>query len=226
MPLYVNPPPDPTLESEPALGYAGDLTDLMVLVPRARRYIEGPYGPPSTRPTLADDVLYPMVADACADIILFAGGLFGHELIVKARDLTGGFPTAWSTDVVLDEPEASLITSQVALNYFFFLFRDMRVSETIQNEGTHWSYALSANVIRDYIGELQDRRDLALKGLRSWHPTLDRFASIIRIRDQATVTQIEWWSTNVADRVPGLPGGQEAAVIPWTPGYSGPGFTP
>jgi hypothetical protein len=214
MPLYVNPPPEPTEEAEPALGYTGDLTDLMILVPRARRYIEGPYGPASNRPLLADDVIYPMVADACADIILFAGGLFGHELLVKARDASAGFPTAWSTDTVLDESEASLVTAQVALNYFFFLFRDLRVSETIQNEGTHWQYTLSANVIRDYIGELQGRRDLALKGLRSWHPTLDRFASIIRVRDQATVTLLEWWSSNIADRVPGLPGGQEAAVIP------------
>lgn len=226
MPLYENPPPIPVLEEEPALSYAGDLTDLMILVPRARRYIEGPYGPPANRPLLDDTVIYPMVADACADIILFAGGLFGHELIVKARDPTAGFPTAWQTDAVLDESEGSLITAQVALNYFFFLFRDMKMSETIQNEGTHWEYSLSPNVIRDYISDLQARRDLALKGLKQWHPTLDIYASNIRVRDQVTVALLEWWSTNIADRVPGLPGGQEAAVIPWTPGWSGPGFTP
>jgi len=214
MPLYENPPAEPTLEEEPALGYTGDMTDLMILVPRARRYIEGPYGPPQNRPPLADDVIYPMVADACADIILFAGSLFGHELIVKARDQTGGFPTAWRTEEVLDESEATLITAQVALNYYFFLFRDLKTSETIQNEGTHWSYTLSANVIRDYLSELQDRRNLALQGLKAWHPVIDRYASNIRVRDQATVALLEWWSTNIADRIPGLPGGQEAAVIP------------
>lgn len=203
-----------------------DLTDLMVMVPRARRYIEGPYGAPFARTPLQDSQIYDMVADACADVILFAGSLFGHQLIVKARDPTEGFPIAWQTDVVLQEWEVSLITAQVALNYYFFVFRDLKTSEGIKNEGTEWTYTISVNVIRDYLDELQNRRDMALKGLRGWHPTLDRYASNIRIRDQATVAILEWWSTNIADRVPGLPGGQEAAVIPWTPGWSGPGFTP
>jgi hypothetical protein len=167
-----------------------------------------------------------MVADATADAILFAGGLFGHQLIVKARDPTEGFPTAWQTEAILDEWEVSVITAQVALNFFFFALRDLKNSESIKNEGTEWSYTLSANVLRDYISELQNQRDMALKALRSWHPVIDRYASNIRVRDQATVAILEWWSTNIADRVPGLPGGQEAAVIPWTPGWSGPGFTP
>lgn len=194
-----------------------DLTDLMVLVPRARRYIEGPYGPSFARPALQDSQIYDMVADACADVILFAGSLFGHQLLVKKRDPTEGFPIAWSTEVVLEEWEVSTITAQVALNYYFFVFRDLKTSETIQNEGTEWSYAISVNVIRDYLKDLQDRRDMALKGLQKLHPTMDRYASIIRVRDQATVATLEWWATNIADRVPGLPGGQEAAVVPWLP---------
>lgn len=204
-----------------------DLTDLMVLVPRARRYIEGPYGAPANRPTLQDDQIYAMVADATADIILFSGSLFGHTLIVKTRDANAGFPTAWQTDTVLDEWESSVVTAQTALNYFFFLFRDMKVSQSVKNEGTEWQYSLSANVIRDYIADLQSRRDLALEGLRKHHPTLDRYASNIRVRDQATVAVLEWWD-NVSPGVggSGMPGGQEAAVIPWTPGWSGPGFTP
>jgi len=127
---------------------------------------------------------------------------------------------------MLTEWESAVVICQVGLDYWRFIFRDMRVSESIKNEGTEWSYQLSANVIRDYLTHLQAERDLALKGLRGWHWVADRYASNIRIRDQATVAILEWWSTNIADRVPGLPGGQEAAVIPWTPGYSGPGFTP
>src|SRR5437763_8277079 len=48
-----------------------DLTDLMVMVPRGRRYIEGPYGPGFGRATLDDSQNYDMVADACADVILY-----------------------------------------------------------------------------------------------------------------------------------------------------------
>jgi hypothetical protein len=133
--------------------------------------------------------------------------------------MRAGFPTAWHTEVVLEEWEVSAITIQVALNYFFFLFRDLKTSETIKNEGTEWTYTIGVSAILGYLKDLQERRNLALKGLRSWHPPLDRYASNIRIRDQVTVATLEWWSTNIADRVPGLPGGQEAAVVPAFGGF-------
>jgi hypothetical protein len=205
---------------------SGTSTDLMELVPRARRAMEGPFGPPPGRPALADEQIYPMVADATADIILFSGSLFEHELVVTARDPTANFPTAWEVTPAMNEWDVSLITTEVALNYYFFLLRDLKTTETIQNEGTQWSYTVSANVMRDYLTALRAQRDTALAGMRSWHQPLDRYASIIRVRDQATVALLEWWDTNIADRVPGLPGGQEAAVIPWTPGWSGPGWGP
>jgi hypothetical protein len=203
-----------------------DLTDLLVLVPRARRYCEGPYGAPSGLPALSEAQLYAMIADACGDIILYSGTLFRHQLLVTERDPRAGYPTAWSTGVMLTEWEGALIVTQVALNYFFLLFRDMKVSQAIKNEGTEWSYSLSANVIRDYIASLRAARDLALAGLLKHHPVLDRYASNIRVRDQATVAILEWWDTNATDAGGGgIPGGQEAAVIPWTPGWSG-GWTP
>jgi hypothetical protein len=205
-----------------------DLTDLIVLVPKARRYCEGPYGSPENRPPLEESQLYAMVADGCADIIMASGSLFGHSLIVKERDARIGFPTKWQTDVLLDEWEGSVIITQTALNYFFFCFRELKTSQAIKNEGTEWQYTLSVNIIRDYINTLKSQRDLALEGLMKHHPVLDRFASNIRVRDQATVAILEWWD-NVSPGLSGgvgMPGGQEAAVIPWTPGWSGGGFTP
>lgn len=201
-----------------------DLTDLMVLVPWARRATEGPFGAPAGLPTLTDSQLYAAVADACAEMILFTGTLFGHQLIVQARDPTGGFPTQWHTEVVLDQWEAALIITQTALNYYFHVFRDMKTSQVISNEGTSWEYTLSANVIRNYMESLKEQRDMAIKGLEKHHPVMDRFASNIRVRDQATVAVLEWWDTHSPGIAgSGIPGGQEAAVIPWTPGwYGGP----
>lgn len=217
----------PNAGGVPNAGTGPDLTDLMVLVPKTRRYIEGPYGPPENQPPLQDTDIYNLAADACADIILMSGNLFGHTLNVTGRDGTTGAPTSWATSEVLDEWESSVITAQAALNYFFFLFRTLKVSQSIKNEGTEWQYTLSANVIRGYLQELQSRRDMALAGLQKHHPVLDRYASNIRVRDQATVAILEWWDT-VSPGVDGsgMPGGQEAAVIPWTPGWTGPGFTP
>lgn len=203
-----------------------DLTDLAVLVPWARRACEGPFGPPAGLPSLQDNVIYPMIADACAEIILFSGSLFGHTLDVAGRDPLAGYPIQWKTSQVLDQWEAAIVICQVALDYYFHVFRDMKTSESIKNEGTEWEYTLSANVIRSYIQSLQDQRDLALRGLKAHHPVIDRYASNIRVRDQATVAMLEWWDTvSPGLHGAGIPGGQEAAVIPWTPGWSG-GWTP
>lgn len=201
-------------------------TDLRVLVPRARRYCEGPYGPPQKRPSLSERQLYEMVADACGDIILFTGNLFGHKLLVTQRDARAGFPTRWATDSVLEEWECALLTTQVALNYWFFVFRDLKMSQTIKNEGTEFAYTISVNITRDWVASLRAARDAAINGLMRHHPVIDRFTSNIRVRDQATVAVLEWWDHNSRAIVgSGLPGGQEASVVPWTPGWSGPGFT-
>lgn len=205
-------------------GLEPDLTDLRVLVPRTRRACEGPYGAPIGKMELTEDQLYGMVADACSEIILFAGNLFGHELEVKKRDPLVGFPTAWKTETKLNEWEGAVIVSQAALDYFFHLFRDMKVSESIKNEGTEWSYALSANVIKNYLEALQNKREKALEGIRLHHPVYDIYASNIRVRDQATVGILEYWDTNSRSESGGvgLPGGQESFTFPWV--GEGPGW--
>lgn len=198
-----------------------DLTDLMVLVPWARRATEGPFGAPAGLPSLMDSQLYAMVADACAEVILFTGTLFGHQLKVADRDPTGGFPTQWHTEVVLDQWEAALIITQTALDYYFHVFRDMKTSEVISNEGTNYEYTLSANVIRQYMDTLKGQRDMALAGLQKHHPVMARYASNIRVRDQATVAVLEWWDRNSpgVGGGSGMPGGQEAYTVPWIPGW-------
>lgn len=192
--------------------------DLHVLVPRARRYVEGPYGAPEGKPPLSDTQLYEMCADGLGDILLAAGATWWNRLTVTTRDSTHGYPTGWATANVLEEWEAALITSQVALNYFFHLFIGFKTSVTIANEGTNYAYTLSANVLRDYIASLKAARDLGLAGLVKHHPTMDRYASNIRVRDPATVAALEWWSTGPYDQAGGMPGGQEAYTIPFVNG--------
>jgi hypothetical protein len=210
------------MESKRPDGAAPDLTDLWVLVPRTRRACEGPFGPPRDKRPLTDMQIYELTADACAEVILFTGKLFSHELLVKQRDPLGGFPTRWRTDSKLSEWETAFIANQAALNYYYHLFRELRTSEKIQNEGTSWEYTISANVIKGYLETLMANRDLALKAMMEIHPVIDRFASIIRVRDQATVTVLEWWDQQSAGASgSGLPGGQEATSIPWFPGAEG-----
>jgi hypothetical protein len=211
-----------TMESEFTEGEEPDLTDLRVLVPRARRKVEGPWGNSNNRPPLSDTQVYEMVADACADLVMLSGSFFHQTLEVKARDPLGGFPTEWKTSTAMEEYEVSIVCAQLALNYYYFLFRNMKISESIKNEGTEWAYALSANVIKNYLESLKDERDKAIAGLRLNIPVLDRFASTILVRDRATVAVLEWWRGEY-DTVSGggLPGGQEATNIPWFPGPEG-----
>lgn len=192
-----------------------DLTDLAVLVPRARRKVEGPWGNANGRTPLLDSQVYAMVADACSEIKMLTGSFFHHQLEVKKRDPLIGFPTAWKTNTMLDEYEAAIVCAQVALNYYFHIFNNMKISETIQNEGTMWTWELSAGVIKNYLASLVEERDKAIAGLRRNIPVLDRYASNIRVRDQQTVAVLEWWDYNSPGLSGGgLPGGQEASVIP------------
>lgn len=221
--LHVIAQPAPVgegIEPAPLEPNAGpDLRDLRVLVPRARRATEGPWGAPLGKTSLTDDQLYDMVADACAQVILDSGTLFGHEIVVTERDETVGFPKAWRTDAVLTEWESTILSIQTALNYYFFLFRDMKTSETIKNEGTEWTYTLSANVIKNYLESLRAERDKALAGLQLHKPILTRYVSNIRVRDQATVAVLEWWDTQSPGfSGGGLPSGQDAGVVPFING--------
>jgi len=190
-----------------------DLTDLAVLVPKARRKIEGPFGLPNGR-TLLDSQIYAMVGDAIGEMIAIAGEWFKHTLKVKKRDPLVGFATEWQTDTPLTEEEAAIVIAQVALDFYFSLFRDMKVSETIQNEGTQWTWEVSANLLKSYLQSVIEERDKAIGGLKD-KIVFDRYSSNIRVRDQQTVALIEWWATAYDHLVPaGLPGGQEAAVVP------------
>ena len=206
-----------TLESDwDELAEGADLTDVRVLVPRARRKIEGPFGLPQGKAPMLDSQIYAMVGDALGEIVMLSGSFFHHKLEVKQRDPLGGFPTLWKTDTELTEWEAAIVCSQVALNFYQYLFRDMKVQEEIQNEGTRWAYTFSANAIKTYYESLMKERDHALMGLRINNPVLDVFASNIRVRDMATVATLEWWASYF-DRgigMGGLPGGQEATVLP------------
>lgn len=196
-------------------------TDLRVLVPRARRYCEGPYGPAPGRQSLSEQQLYEMVADGFSDIIMFAAGLFPRQIEVTQRDARVGFPIAWASDSVLEEWEASIIVTQVALNYWYFSLRDMRTSVTINNEGSEYSYTTSANIIRDYIKSLQSARDTAVETLMSRFPVVDRFVSNLRVRDYQTVALLEWWDTSSPPGEFGLGGSQGVSVVPWSPGDFG-----
>lgn len=205
------------LELLPTGGSSG-IEDIAVMGPRVRRAVEGPTGPPPGITALSDDQVTAITADALADAILLSGGLFGHQLIVSARDAVGGFPTAWKTEKPLDEWEVSVVACQAALTYFFHQMLDKKTSETLTNEGQTWTYELSANLLTAQIKLLQDQRDQAMKALRLMHPTLDRFASILAVRDVQTQSVLEWYTRvnpeNWGIGAGGLGGGQEAAVIP------------
>ncbi len=130
-----------------------DLRDTRVLIPRVRRGLEGALGTGSANSSASqftDDQVNALIADAIADCILYTGGLFGHNLVVTAREEAGYMaPIAWMTDPELSEDEGSIIVAQAQLNYFFFMLKGLKVQETIRDEATEWSYQLSANALTE-----------------------------------------------------------------------------
>jgi hypothetical protein len=187
---------------------APDLTDVRVLIPRVRRSLEGPFGSASgmAGATLEDAQVEALIADAIADVILYTGGLFGHQLLVAARDPDYGAPTKWKTDEQLTEPEGTVIVAEAALRFFYQSVKDMKVQESIANEGQSWSWSMSANAVVEWLKMLKGRRDEALAIVSQLNGiVIDGFTSYLAVRDSAVAAYIEPFASGYAT------GGQEFA---------------
>jgi hypothetical protein len=180
--------------------------DVAELIPRVRRALEGPVeltGPDA----LTDDQVEALAADAIADIILLTIGAWPHTLEVSTRSDTG-VPEHYTVTPELSLPEESVIAAQAAITYFFHQVKNLKVSESITNEGQTWDYTLSANLLRDQVKLLQTQRDDALAALTRAHPALARYASILSVRDRVGSALQEPWANG------GLGGGQYLDAAP------------
>lgn len=175
-----------------------DPTSVRVLIPRTRRLLEGPAaasGNASGSSSFTDPQVEALVADAIADVILYSGGFFGHELEVTERDEVYGAPIGWKTAEELTEPEGTLVMTQAALNYFFVQVKDMKVQESISREGEAWSYQLSANALTEWLRYLRAERDKAIAEIAKSGAALESYESFILVRDRWTSHYIEPWVT-------------------------------
>lgn len=168
--------------------------NVRVMVPRVRRALEG-----LDAPSLTDDQVKDAVADACADVILYTGSLFGGQLVVLAVDPDTGAPAEYGTSAALTLAQQSVIATQAALTYFFFLFAGLKVSEKIGDEGSSWEYSLSANLLRDQLKQLQAERDKALDAAAvESGATLERYSSYVAERDVWVARLVEPWTEGLA----------------------------
>jgi hypothetical protein len=165
-----------------------------------RRTLEGPQalGSGVGGSELGDDAINGVIADAVANLILFTGGLFGHTLEVTERDEAYMAPSAWRVDPELSEAEASLVALQAALDYFFFALKGMKVSETIKDEATEWSYSVSANALTEFLKLLRSQRD-QLIGAINQGQGLEAWINLLAVRDAVTTAAIEPYSMTGAD---------------------------
>lgn len=175
-----------------------DLRDTRVLIPRVRRTLEGALGTGSANAeasSMTDDQVNAIVADAISDVILSTGGLFGHELVVTARDEMYMAPTAWLIDPALSEDEASIISAQSALNFFFNDLKTLKVGQTIKDEAVEWSYQLSANALLEWLKQLRRTRDEAIERLLANSAPAEGWINLLAERDSYTDSLIEPWAS-------------------------------
>lgn len=178
--------------------------DVRVLIPRVRRAIDGPAAlADGAGSTLTDSQVAALIADAIAGVIFYTGGVFGHELVVTDRDDSYGAPSAWAIEPGLSEAESTVIAAQAALEHFFHLVTELRVQETIRDEGQEWSYQLSAQALVERMRELQAARDRALEQVKQASPVPTAFVSFLHERDGRIAALVEPYARGV------LGGGQE-----------------
>jgi hypothetical protein len=182
-----------------------------VLIPRVRRALDGPAALASGSPgvTLTDPQVEALVADAIASVIFFTGGLWGHQLVVTERDDNYGAPIAWETSDELTEAEATVIVAEAAIGYFFQMVKDLKVQETISNEGQSWQYALSANAIVEWLKHLRQMRDDALTRVDEASPIAPAYASFLYTRDAYAASHLEPFTVEAGGS---FRGGQELAT--------------
>lgn len=184
-----------------------DPTDIRVLGPMVQRALEG-----VTQPdwTLTPDQIKDVTADAMAQILLYTGSVFGMGMEVTATDPVTLAPDEYRTDRALTLPESTVIASQAALNYFFYQYKGIKVSESIGDEASTWSYALSPNLLIAQLGHLQDARDKAIEAIEASSPNMEGYVSFLGIRDTAVSRIIEPWVYGHSEGYGVMAGGIEA----------------
>lgn len=160
------------------------------MVPQVQRAVEGVV---QSDQELTTGEMYDVVADAVADIVLYCGSLFGGMLQVTAYDEITLAPTTFAVSNWLTPDQVAIISSQAALTYFYHRFAGTKMSETIADEASHWSYSLSPNLLIAQLKLLQDRRDKALEALDSHNGGLEAYISFLAIRDVSVARYIEPW---------------------------------
>lgn len=173
-----------------------DVRDLRVLIPAARRAIDGPQatGSASATATLSDEMMISAVADATAEIILLVGpAAFGYTLVVTDRDSTYMAPVEWATDKERSPEADAVIVTQAALNFHFRNLTEIKTQETIKDEGQEWSYSFSAQALKAWLDLLVAQRDRALALLAARNAPMETYVSHVHARDEATARLVEPW---------------------------------
>jgi hypothetical protein len=182
-----------------------DLRDTRVLIPRVRRGLEGAQ---VATPAMEDDAVNAVIADAVANVILFTGGLWGHQLQVATRDSTYLAPTAWLIDPALSEEEGGLIVIQAQLDFLYNDLKATKVSQTIKDEATEWSYTLSASALSELLKGLREQRDKLIEAIAAATGCLEAWVNLLYERDTYTDSLVEPFA------VVGGNGGQEGFTDP------------
>jgi hypothetical protein len=172
-----------------------DPRDTRVLIPRTRRALEGieAAGSGFNPSTFSDEAMNAAVADSIANLLLYTGSFFGHQLEVVARDEFYLAPIAWRTSEALTEPEASLVALQAALDFVYVTLVGEKTSQTIRNEGQEWSWTTSAQVLAERLKGLRADRDRAIDVLSTDGAMPEAYFSFLEVRDARVSALIEPW---------------------------------
>lgn len=178
--------------------------DIRVMTGRVRRAVEG-VGAPIV---LTDDEIKDLIADSCADIILYSGnGIFGKDLLITLRGVNNEAEEYATTDE-LTLPEQSVVGAQAALTHFFYTFSNAKMTEKIADEAQSWEYGLSATLLRDQLALLVANRDRAIEVITNAGAWLaEGYESFLAARDLYTSRMVEPWVHTI--NASGYQGGQD-----------------
>lgn len=164
--------------------------DIRELGPRVQRAVEGVV---QQNWALTADEIKDVTADACGDILLYTGSVFGSDLQVTSTDPITNAPVEYATSLQLSIAQSAVIAAQAALTYFYHRFAGAKMSEVIRDEASDWEYALSPGLLIAQLKLLQDTRDKALEAVAAQQGGLETYTSFLAERDTLVSRYIEPW---------------------------------
>jgi len=169
-----------------------DPQDVRIMTPQIRRSLEP--GVASGDSIYTDDDIKFFAADAVSLLILCGGIDFPYSLVVASADVNN-YPVEYKTNPALPIEVQALVSLQASIQQTLHeLNTNLKMSETIQDEGSKWDYKKSVALLKDKLKAMISDRDKIMDQINRSQAIGISFINILETRNEELDRAVEsYW---------------------------------